>query len=162
MYRFALVPFTILLLASLAGAQNSEQSWDNLRTLKVGQEIKVVDQKLKSQEGTFVSFAEEAISFRVNQDAVAVQRADVLRVSLRERSKRGRNALIGLAIGGAIGAVVGIPIARRIRNATPGDMTWIAATLGGIVGGIGAGIGATVPSYPTLYRAERRQSQTAP
>ena len=158
-----LIAVSVVLLSAVAQAQDPEQSWGNLRTLQAGQKIQVVDQNLKSQDGTFVRVSDEAITFQVRQDEVTIQRADVFRVSSRERSKRGRNALIGLAIGGAIGVVVGIPVAGRIRNATPGDMTWIAATLGGIVGGIGAGIGAALPAgQPTIYRAERRQTQTAP
>lgn len=94
-------------LPLLASGQGTQDSWDNLRALHVGEKIQVVDQKLRSYVGTFVGVTEEAISFQVGRDQVTIQRPDLLRVSSRERTRRGRNALIGLAVGAAAGAAIG-------------------------------------------------------
>src|SRR3989338_9118247 len=122
MRRLTLITLSVLLLATIAGAQAPEQSWDNLKTLGEGEKIQVVDQKLKSQNGTFVSFSDEAITFQAGKDAVTIQRPDVFRVSSQERGRsRGRNALIGLGIGTAGGVGLGIAVAGRIRNVTAAD-----------------------------------------
>jgi len=160
MRRLTMGLFVSLLGAGLGSAQTAADSWDNLRTLRVGEKIQVVDQRLRSFTGTFVGVTEETISYQVGQDSVTVQREDVLRVTSRERTRRRRNALIGLGIGAAAGAA-GSAIA--LEKATNGPVyydgeaaAWIAA--GAFWGGaIGAGVGAAFPSHPTIYRAERRK-----
>jgi hypothetical protein len=160
------ITLSLVLLATLAGAQSPEQSWDNLRSLGIGEKIQVVDQKLKSQNGTFVSFSEEAITFQAGQGEVTVERSDVFRVSSRERGRsRGRNALRGFLVGGGIG--LGIGVAMLASGAL--DVPTGEALLGTLVqaplsfGLPGAGIGAALPpGHPTIYRAERRKDQTAP
>ena len=113
---------------------------------------------LKSQDGTFLSFSDEAISFRANQNEVAVQRPDVLRVSSREGMSRGQHALIGLAVGAAAGAIWGATL--NVEEFSQAGVLF--GTTAGL-GGIGAGVGAALPAgRPTIYRAERRQAQTAP
>ena len=149
--------FLLVLLPGLGLAQTGQASWDNLRRLGVGEKIEVVDMKLKSFRGTFVSFSPEAISLRVGSDEVAVQRADVLRVTSRERTRRGRNALIGLAIGAAGGLATGLGIMER----EPGYAGAVAGTtiLGAVVG---AGLGAPFPGYQTIYRVKRSRGSTSP
>ena len=160
MNRFIVLSLGVLMLSITAGAQAQEESWDNLRSLRAGEKIQVVDQKLKSQNGTFVSVSDEAITFQAGKDAVTVQRADVFRVSSREHHKRLRNTLIGLAAGAAVGAASG---AREAGNPDwPGGAAG-AALLAIPLGGIGAGIGAALPpGHPTIYRVQRKQDQRAP
>ena len=164
MNRLFQITFSVLLLATVAGAQDPEQSWENLRTLGGGEKIQVVDQKLKSQNGTFVAFSDDAITFRVDKDEVTVQRADVFRVSSRERGHtRGRNALRGLAVGAGVGLVLGI--AAGASGGLTGDERYTVPLVVAPLefGLIGAGIGAAwTPGHPTIYRAERRKDQTAP
>ena len=161
--------FGILLLADIAAAQvsgkpparNPEQSWDNLRTLRVGEKVQLVDQKLRSQNGTFASVSDESITVQAGKDSVTIQRADVFRVSSRERGhSRGRNALIGLAVGGLGGLGLGVAMAASRAEGVP-----LAAELAGMplfFGGIGAGVSAALPAgRPTIYWAERRKDQTA-
>ena len=168
------ISLSVLLLATIARAQTleqsqgqkPEQSWENLRTLRVGEKIQVVDQKLKSQNGTFVAFSDDVITFQADKDEVAIQRADVLRVTSRERSKRKRNALIGLAVGAAAGAAaLAAPLAGNCCNPDVGS-AGVAIVVGAgaaLAGGVGAAVGAAIPSgHPTIYRAERRKDQTAP
>lgn len=163
MRRLFLITLSILLLATIAGAQAPEQSWDNLKTLRIGEKIQVVDQKLKSQNGTFVSVSEEAISFQVGSDLLTLSRAEVLRVSAPGHSKRRRNALIGAGIGAVFGGVL-MALACR-GNYYEGPCFRGIAVIGASAGsaGVGAGIGAVLPAgHPTIYRAERRKDQTAP
>ncbi|MBI1954846.1 MAG: hypothetical protein HYS38_00465 [Acidobacteria bacterium] len=166
MRRLTLITLSVLLLATVARAQALEQSWDNLKTLREGEKIQVVDQKLKSQNGTFVSFSDEAITFQADKDQITIQRAEVFRVSSRKGASRGEHALVGLAIGAGTGFMLGM---AGCANATDqnecsgSDKAALGAVVALFLGGIGAGVGALVPSdYPTIYRAERRKDTTAP
>ena len=75
--------------------------------------------KLSSREGAFAGYSEEAISLRTGQGEVAIPRADVLSVKNWKSSHRGRDALLGLAIGAAgglaIGAVAGATYQEEAR-----------------------------------------------
>ena len=148
----------ILVLVPLpSSAQTARDSWDNLKQLQPGQRIEVVDMKLKSLKGTFVSFSEEAISLRVKESEVAVPRPDVLRVSLRENSKRTRNLLIGLGIGAAGGLAAGVGLMER----EPGYAGAVAGTTV-LFAVVGAGLGAAFPGYQTIYRVKRSRGSTSP
>ena len=139
-------------------AEPGISDWNNLQQLRAGQRIEVVDTNLKKYKGTFLSFSEEAISLRVGKDEVGVQREDVFRVSLRKKSKRLRNALIGLAIG----AGAGVAAAEiSIRASEPGffserdfwQVPYVVLVSAGIA--VGAGVGAAFPpGYQTIYRAK--------
>jgi hypothetical protein len=152
--------FLILLLPLLASAQDARESWDNLKQLRAGQKIEVVDMNLKSVKGTFTSFSGEAILLQTKQDQVTVARADVLRVSDREHSKRLRNALLGGAIGAGIGLAAEEVGTRRAQpiSAYRGEYRAIGLILVPIGAGAGAGLGAACPSFRTIYRAEKRRS----
>jgi hypothetical protein len=139
-------------------AEPGISDWNNLQQLRAGQRIEVVDTNLKKYKGTFLSFSEEAISLRVGKDEVGVQREDVFRVSLRGKSKRLRNALIGMAIG----AGAGVAAAEiSIRASEPGffserdfwQVPYVVLVSAGIA--VGAGVGAAFPpGYQTIYRAK--------
>ncbi len=130
-------------------------SWDNLRQLRPGEKIQVVDMKLKSVDGGFAAYSEEAISVRVGRDEVSVPRTQVFSVKKQERSHRGRNVLLGLAIGAAGGAVAGV-----VKGATyheKGETGVFMLVYTPIGAGIGAVGGACVPSGEvTVYRARRK------
>ena len=166
MRRLTLITLSVLMLATIAGAQAPEQSWDNLKTLREGEKIQVVDQKLKSLKGTFVSFSDEAVTLQVGKDTVAVQRADVFRVSSQKGMGRGKHALVGLAIGAGAGLALGMASCAYVTDQNKckaSDLAGLGAAEAALFGGIGAGVGALVPaSHPTIYRAERRKDQTAP
>jgi len=148
------------LLPLLVSAQDARESWDNLKQLQVGQKIEVVDMNLKSVKGTFTSFSGEAISLQTKQDQVTVARADVLRVSDREHSKRLRNALLGGAIGAGIGLAAEEVGTRRAQPISKyrGEYRAIGLILVPIGAGAGVGLGAACPSFRTIYRAEARRS----
>ncbi len=161
--------FSLLLVAtifsiSLPAQEPGEHSWENLQQVRVGQKIEVVDTNLKKLKGTFLSFSEEAISLRVKKQEVGVQREDVFRVSLREKSKRLRNALIGLAIGAGAGVAAAEIFVRTDQPIARfrGEYRSIAYVVLVPVGlGVGAAVGAAIPGYQTIYRAEGKRGGTA-
>jgi hypothetical protein len=143
MRRLILAVLALCLIPLAGWAQAPKDSWENLKQLRPGHKIKVVDMKFKSWSGKLVSISDEAVVVqdKRNQQSVTVERKNVLKVKDLERSKRGRNAAIGLVIGGVLGATRG----------TEGQA--YAAVLAGVFGGIGAGIGALIPGHPTLYKS---------
>jgi len=152
MCRFISAIVSSLLLAGHLSAQTRNNSWDSLKQLQVGQKIEVVDMNLRSLKGTFLSFSEEAISVRVRQDEVVIERANVLRVSDREHSKRGRNMALGLVIGGAAGAVA---LAVLPGEGTSQAEIAVRAAVVPIGAGVGIAVGAALPrGYRTIYRAK--------
>jgi len=104
----AIAGLVALALAShLVLAQSAQDSWDNLKCLRLGQKIEVVDLKLRPLEGQFAAYSEDAILLRVGRDSVSIPRAAVFSVKDREGPRRARNAWLGLALGAAGGAAVG-------------------------------------------------------
>ncbi len=98
----------LALVPAAVSAQSRKDNWDNLKQLDAGHKIKVVDMDLKAWEGRLVNVSGEAITIRVKwgQQEITVERAKVLRLTDLQRSPRARNALIGLAVGTALGSAV--------------------------------------------------------
>ncbi len=142
----------LMMSAHVIPAQSPLDSWENLRQLHAGQKIEVVDMKLRPVQGDFISYSETAVSLRVGRDEVSIPRAQVLSVKNRQRSHRGRNALLGLAVGTAGGLATG-----AIRGATyheEGETGVFMLVFTPIGAAIGAGAGAALPVGPvTIYRA---------
>jgi hypothetical protein len=123
--------------------------WDNLRELRRGQRIGVVQSDLTLVEGRFEAFSGSAISLRADRE-ILVEKDKVIRVYRRPRGSRGLRALIGGAIGIAAGIVLTATVGDRYRNEgqdIPAGL-WVA---GGA--GIGAAVGAlTGGGYKTVYQ----------
>lgn len=166
MTRYILIALSLLLPVQSARAQPAELSWDRLKVFHAGDKIQVVDQDLRSQNGTFVAYSDDAITYRIDQDAVTTQRHDVYRISSLKSMSRAKHALIGLGIGAAWGLAFGMGGCAEIvdaSNCSGSDRVAVGATLGSVFGGVGAGFGALKPTdRPVIYRAERRQTQAAP
>jgi hypothetical protein len=137
----------------LALGQASQESWDNLKQLRTGQKIQVVDIHMKTLNGAFLSFSAEALGLRVAKGEVSVSRPDVVRVSVRDTSKRMRNMLLGAGIAGGVALAVGIPIA--VTNSNEGNTC--AVCFAGIAAGFGGGaaLGA-IPGSRTIYRVPKK------
>jgi hypothetical protein len=133
-------------------AQSSQNNWDNLKQLRAGQKIEVVDSSMKSLRGPFVSVSEEAITLQVGKSQESIERVKVVRVSVRDTSHRTRNMLLGSGILGGIAlGVAAIPLgaASNEGNSCPVCVAVIAAGFGG-----GAGLGA-IPGSRTVYRIKK-------
>jgi hypothetical protein len=143
-----LIPYAVL-------AQSAPEAWSNLGQLRVGRKIRIADMKLKSVEGKFAAFSEDAISLLTQRGQVSIPRANVFSVKNLERSHRARNTLLGLAIGAAGGAAAG-----AIKGATfheAGETGVFMLVFTPIGAGIGAGVGAALPAgSATVYRAKAR------
>ncbi len=140
------------ILALLAcGVPVRAQSWDALRELRPGDQVKILDAAGNENKGAFAAFANDSVSVRSGRGSVvAVERARVHRVQVRSRSRRVRNALIGAAIGVAVGVAVDQTLGAYLRNETGESgraVTYIAP-----IALFGA-VAAAMPAYRTIYRA---------
>jgi hypothetical protein len=108
MRKAILVLVFLLLVPAFALAQSASDSWDNLKQLASGQEVQVVLNDAKSYSGHFQSVSDDGIVLRRGKDSQTCERQNVLRVSTRGKSHRGRNALIGLAVGAGAGVIVAV------------------------------------------------------
>lgn len=128
--------------------QAGNANWDNVKELAPGEVIKVVLNDAKSYQGRLDTVSDEGIRVSLPTGKVTFPRQDILRVSYKTGSHRGRNALIGAAIGSAIG------IAGAASNSDPEQraIAWVGVPL---LGGAGAGVGAVLPStaWRDVYRA---------
>jgi len=90
-----------------ADRQAANASWDNLKTLRPGQEIRVVLKDAKSYQGELQSLSNDGVTLRQAAGEQMLARQDILRVSSKAQKHRGRNALIGAAIGAGAGLGIG-------------------------------------------------------
>ena len=149
----------LVLVPRLGFARGNAGSWDDLKQLRVGEKIEVVDMNLKSVKGTFLSFSPDSISLNSGKQEMAVQRADVMRVSVRDTSKRTRNMLLGSGIlGGVALAAAAVPLGSSSNEGNSCGVCVVAIVAG--FGG-GAALGA-LPGSRTVYRAEKQRSRPQP
>jgi hypothetical protein len=143
----------LLLFVPVSGvSQSSQHDWGNLKELRPGQKVEVIDNSMKSFQGPFVSVSEEAITLKVGKGQQSVERANVVRVNVRDTSHRKRNMLLGAGIlGGIAVAATAVPLMANSNegNSCPACAAVIAAGFGG-----GAALGA-IPGSRTVYRIKK-------
>lgn len=142
-----------LVFFSLLGAYAEQAQWSDLKGLKLGQGIEVIESNMKSHGGTFVAVTDDAITFRESDSDVSVKRETVARVSTTSGARRGEHAVVGLVAGGLIGAGIGAAAAGSGKN-----FIWsnrgVGALFGVLIGApSGAAVGACIPAHTTIYRA---------
>jgi len=150
-----LIPaFVFMLVVQLpATAQPAQDSWDNLKQLQQGQKIEVVDSKMKTLKGSFVSVSEEGLSLQVGKNLETVARANVVRVSLRDTSHRTRNMLLAAGIAGGVALIpAGILLVQQ-SNEGNSCGACVAAIVAGFGGG--AALGA-IPGNRTIFRVGKQ------
>jgi len=117
-------------------AEEAQASWDNLKQLRPGQKIEV----------------DQAIALQQGKTEVTVQRADVVRVSVRDTSHRTRNMLLGAGILGGIAiAATAVPL---VASGNEGNSC--AACAAAIAAGFGGGAAlGMIPGNRTIYRVKK-------
>jgi hypothetical protein len=137
----------------LSAAQTPQESWENLRQLRPGEEIEVLDSRMRSYRGQFASYTQDEIALRRQGQERRVARAEVASVKRRRESHRRRNALVGLAIGAAGGLAAGAIHGKTYHES--GETPVFILVWTPIGAGVGAIVGAALPSggEVTVYRA---------
>lgn len=141
-----------------AGTGLVMERWNNIKQLSPGQELRVVLNDAKSFQGRFQGVSEDALVLRLAAGEQTFNRQDVLRVSIKSKSHRGRNALIGLAVGLGAGVLVGVasPELGQGKCAQGSCVNAASVAVPGFVGAVvGTGIGAAIPTggWHDIYRA---------
>jgi hypothetical protein len=150
---------TVLMLGSIGiaaaraeEAKSPQANWENLKQLAPGQQIRLVLSGAKSYSGQFRAVSDEAIMARVATGEQTFERQNVLRVSAKGKSRRGRNALIGAAIGAGLG---GVAVGMDCHYGRKG--CGAAGVFFGVpfAAGLGAGFTAVIPTggWHDVYRA---------
>ena len=152
---------TLLLLLMVPGfglAQPLQNDWDNLRQLAPGRQIQIVLNDAESYTGQFQSASDERLVVRTGGTDQTFERQNILRVSTRGKRHRGRNALIGLAVGASAGVIVAVasPELGTGKCAQGSCVDAGTVSMVGFLGGsLGAGLGAAIPTggWHDVYRA---------
>ena len=121
--------------------------WSAVERLSPGQPIEVRLEKGGVDRGVVEKATRESLRLA---SGVSFAQPEVKRIIDRSRSRRGRNALIGAAVGVPAALAMEKTLGEYLRNET--THTGIYWQMWAIPIGIGAGIGAAFPSYPTIYR----------
>jgi hypothetical protein len=105
-------------------AFSDESNWDNLKRLEAGDKIRVIEVDRAAVAGRFVGFTEGGLTLRVAKHDLLIPRDRVYRVTT---GGRGRNALIGLALGAAAGVVLGVASPELGQGTASKGHAWMVA-----------------------------------
>ena len=158
MRKGTLALLVLVLAPGFALAQSKQDSWNNLKELQPGQMIEVLNTQMKTFRGKFSTFTDNAIMLQQGKGDATVQRAEVVRVSIRDTSRRTRYMLIGAAVGVG-GGLAGVLMSK---NNCPDTLTCHSTRPAayGVMAGLG-GAGAAIGSIPGHYRTIHRVKSPA-
>lgn len=148
-----------LLFAGNVPAQQQEasaQGWNNLIQLAPGAPVRVALAGGRTVRGDLQKVTSDSLTVSENGNQQNLPRTEIGRVQLKRKGHRGRNALIGLAIGAGGGLAIGAASDRHDSheafNFFPNAGKVVLTPLGAIVG---AAVGAVIPTggWREIYRA---------
>lgn len=139
----------LVALASVGLALAAPKTWESLGQLTSGSLVEVVTSD-HAEKGAFVSSSTESLTIQTRSGERRFLRVDVVRVVFRGKSRRGRNALIGVGVGAAIGLVADQTLGTYLRNESNPDGA--RALIWSIPIAFCGGMGAVFPSYRVIYR----------
>ena len=146
----------ILAVSCTSPIQGQQGSWQNLNTLRPGEQIQVRGIKALKITGAFVNVTDAAISLQAESGQQTIQKPDVRSVKRMKNNHRLRNTLILAGVGAGVGAGIG----AAAHHSCPSTQTFcldiggrsLPAAIGGTVGLLGgAAIGAFIPTHETVY-----------
>jgi hypothetical protein len=142
-------------LAAIMVAQPNLGDWNTVKALATGTDVRVTTGS-RTVHGKILRSTDESLVLAFGKSQEMFTQQEITRVSLRGDSHRGRNSLIGLVGGGAIGAVIGATTHKDCTGfcILPASRGTDAAVGAVILGGLGAAIGALLPtrSWLEIYR----------
>lgn len=142
-FRWTLIFITIFSIISQPFALLAQQTndWAAVRSLSLGQEVRVETKAGRKIDGSISSVSDEKISMAVNGANQEIGFVDVKKVY----SVKGESRGTGVAIGAAIGAGAGLAIGAG-ANASRGGSDDTASVVWPFVA-IGAGVGALAGAF---------------
>jgi hypothetical protein len=155
--RICLLALLAAVLAATAAAQQAKPiaNWVNLNQLVAGSEIRVTLATGKTMRGFVQRVTPESLAINATTSQETLSRQDIRRVALKRPGHRGRNTLIGLAIGTGAGLAVGVGVDSQSRgqyDLFPNSGKAVLSPLGALVGTV---IGVALPTggWREVYRA---------
>ena len=132
------------------GAQSG--GWSSVKSIAPGEEVRVVVSGRGSIQGSLQSVTDDSVVLNAGSGPQTLGHRDVTRVSVKKKSHRRRNALIGLAAGAGVGAVVGV--ASKCTGfclISTGQITAVTTVAGALLGTI---VGVVIPTggWQEIYK----------
>jgi hypothetical protein len=143
-------------LAATAAAQQAKPiaNWANLDQVVTGAEIRVTLADGKTLRGFMQRVTPESLAINATTSQETLSRQDIRRVALKRPGRRGRNTLIGLAIGTGAGLAVGLK-----ADSLPGGFLFspnsgkaVCTPLGALIGTV-VGVALPTAGWRDVYRA---------
>jgi hypothetical protein len=144
------------ILAASAAAQPAKPiaNWANLNQLVTGAEIRVTLDDGKTLRGFMQRVTPESLAINATTSQETLSRQDIRRVALKRPGHRGRNTLIGLAVGTGVGLAAGAVVDSK---SGPGRMfpdsgKVVFSPVGAIIGTV-VGVALPTGGWREVYRA---------
>jgi hypothetical protein len=135
--------FCALLFLSLPmAAQVTATTWENMKTLSPGSELRVNSTASgKPIQGRLQSVSDGELALKRGSHVQSFLRTEIVRVSVRQKGRRRlRNTLIGMGAGTAAGALIGLAIGHHEASSCQkanGGWCGLDTAAGAAVGGLG-------------------------
>ena len=143
-------------LVATAAAQQVKPiaNWANLNQLVTGAEIRVTLANGKTLRGFMQRVTPESLAINATTSQETLSRQDIRRVDLKRPGHRGRNTLIGFAVGTGVGLTAG-----AVADARAGPGLWLPnsgkevfSPLGALIGTV-VGVALPTGGWREVYRA---------
>ena len=144
----ALLALTAAVRPGFSQLNPSDGKWAAVKGLTPGTEIMVRTHDKGTLRGRIASVTDDSLVVNRGRSRESVSQNSIARLSIRKKSHRGRNTLIGIGVGGGVGLAIGAVWDN------PGDCHSVApCTLGHgkqigppLCGMLGAAVGAVLPT----------------
>ena len=153
--RICLLALLAAALAAAAAAQQAKPiaNWVNLNQLVAGSEIRVTLAAGKTIRGFLQRVTAESLAINATTSQEMLSRQDIRRVELKKPGHRGRNTLIGLAIGTGAGLAIGAGVDAK---SGPGvmfpDLGKVVCSSAGVLLGTVIGVALPTGGWRDVYR----------
>jgi hypothetical protein len=154
--RICLLALLAAVLAAAAAAQQAKPiaNWANLSQPVAGSEIRVTLAAGGTMRGFVERVTAESLAINATTSQEMLSRQDIRRVELKKPGHRGRNTLIGLAVGTGVGLAAG---AVADSKSGPGvmfpDLGKVVFSSAGMLLGTVIGVALPTGGWRDVYRA---------
>jgi len=147
MFKHTCAGAVLFVFALAAAAQSPAQNWNSVKTLSVGTSVRI-SVGSRTVSGQVQGVTDDSLAVDSGKGQEMFTRQEVVRVSVKKKGHRGRNTLIGLGAGAAIGVVAGVASHQDCTGfcvvyLTRGQDAGFGAILFGV---IGTAVGALIPT----------------
>jgi hypothetical protein len=151
MLRIGRIVACVFLAATSAQAQELAGTFEQVRVLvKAGDTLTVTDTAGQPVRGKLVNLSSSSLRLNVSGTTREFQKVDVNTITKRGSDSLKNGALIGMVIGGSLGAV-GMAVAAAQGDADAAFFVGAALVYSGMGAGIGAGVDALIEGQRVIY-----------